>query len=76
MADTLDDLKKKLAEAGIPLGTWSAPGSSRREVDPFGRVRTILEGIEGALSKQVEADVKKVSDLQARLEKLKSGGVG
>jgi hypothetical protein len=70
-----DEIKKKLAEAGIGVNSWKA-GSEKREVKSpiVERQRKLLGDLAVLLDQQIENDKKMVSDLHLKLQKLKQGG--
>jgi len=71
---TPDELRKKLAEAGIGVGSWQEGGGKTVESPLLKRQKELLGRLETLLQQQVEQDTKKVAELQDTLFRLKHGG--
>ncbi len=73
---TLDEIKKKLEEAGIPVGGDWGPTRAQTNVESpiVTKQRAALRKIEGLLVQQVEQDTQRVADLHVALQRIKHGG--
>lgn len=71
---TPDEIKRKLREAGIPLGEWgeTVEGDVRSPI--LERQAKALGQIEGLVEAQLKEDQARVADLHAVLQRLKHGG--
>ena len=70
---TVDELKKKLKDNGIPVDSWGETSDNPEGVLP--RERDLLQKLEGVLVQQIAADQKKLEELKIALHKAKHGGV-
>lgn len=71
----LEDLLKKLQEAGIPAdGKWHETQSKQARVPMLEKQKELLGKLGEVLEMQVEKDKVLVADLQAKLSRLKHGG--
>ena len=72
---TPDEIRKKLEEAGIPLGeAWSSQKARQVSSPIVERQKENLRSLEKVLEMQIESDQQRVADLHAALQKLKHGG--
>lgn len=73
---TPDEIKKKLEDAGIPVGGGWGPTRARTNVKSpiVTKQKEALRKIEGLLLQQVEQDKQRVADLHAALQRIKHGG--
>lgn len=71
-----DSIRKKLEEAGIPLGGgWSkVEGKSGQIPLVIGKQAEALKSLEVLLQRQLESDKREVANLHASLQRLKHGG--
>lgn len=70
-----DEIKKKLAEAGIDVNSWKDGSEKRKVKSPIvERQKKLLGDLAVLLEQQVENDKKIVSDLHLKVQKLKQGG--
>ncbi len=71
-----DDIKKKLEEAGIPLGGGWQKTRPRSNIESpiVKRQKRALRQIESLLVDQLEKDKRQIADLHAALQRLKHGG--
>ncbi len=73
----LDEIRKKLAEAGVPLdNTWGSTESREVRSPLVERQKANLRSLGTLLEQQLDADQERVADLHARLQMLKHGGGG
>jgi hypothetical protein len=71
----IDDLLKKLQEAGIPAdGKWHTSTGKTTRVPLLEKQKELLGKLEGVLEMQVEKDKLLAADLQDKLMRLKHGG--
>lgn len=71
----LEDLLKKLQEAGIPAdGKWRQSAGKEVKVPILEKQKELLGKLEDVLEMQVEKDKLLVADLQEKLSRLKHGG--
>lgn len=72
---TADEIKRRLEEAGIPVGGWAeTKGGERPLPEMLKRQRAVLEAVRALVQAQVEQDKAKVAELHETLERLKHGG--
>jgi hypothetical protein len=69
---TVDELKKKLKDNGIPVDAWGTTSTNPDGV--LQRERDLLQKLEAVLVQQIEADQKKLAELKIALHKAKNGG--
>ena len=71
----LDDVRKKLAEAGIhPDGNWKTSRGGIVASPLLEKQRLLLGRLEELLLLQISQDQAQVADLHAKLQTLKHGG--
>lgn len=74
MAD-ISDIRKKLAEAGIPLDGWKHTEGGTRPLPPsVVRQKELLTKVRDLLQMQVEQDKAKLAELHETQNRLKHGG--
>lgn len=73
---TPDEIRKKLEEAGIPVGDGWGPTRARTNIESpiVKKQKDALRKIEALLVQQVEQDKQRVSELHATLQRIKHGG--
>ena len=77
MPDSPDDIKKKLAEAGIPVdGSWSSTEEKTVKSPLVEKQKELLRKLEPLVEQQIESDQQRVADLHIALQRLKHGGGG
>lgn len=69
-----DELLKKLADAGIPRGSWEKTKTQAIRSPLIESQKGLLLQLEKILEAQVEKDKAQVAELLTDLEKLKHGG--
>lgn len=70
-----DELRKKLDEAGIPVGEgWGATQGGEVKSPVVERQKALLTQLAGLVEQQIEVDMKKASELHVALRKLQRGG--
>lgn len=71
-----DEIRRKLREAGIQVGSgWQATNQLNEVSSPIvERQKAALRKIEGMLVQQLEADQQKMAELVSTLQRLKHGG--
>lgn len=75
MGTPLEDLRKKLAEAGLnPDGQWKSTDARIARSPLLEKQRRLLESLEKLLVQQIDQDTVQVADLHAKLQLLKHGG--
>lgn len=75
MSEPLDEIRRKLREAGVPEGgAWKGSPEKIVKSSLVEGQREHLVKLKALLQNQIEADVQKVAELHASLEKLKHGG--
>jgi len=71
---TLEEMRAKLDELGIPHDGW-APGGDRVAQPPMiDRYKKLLVQVRSLLEEQVKEDVKRQGELHAVLQQIKHGG--
>jgi hypothetical protein len=71
---TLDELRAKLDELGIPHDKWGHAGGKTVESPMIERHKALLVKVQEMLERQVEADKNKISELHTVLQRAKHGG--
>lgn len=71
---TLEEMRAKLDELGIPRDGWSPAGGKRVKSPILEKQKDNLRRLLGLLEEQVEQDKQKVADLHVTLQRLKHGG--
>lgn len=75
VANDLDELRRLLAEAGIPTGGWTTVEGGERPIPPaLQRQVDVLRVAKDAVEAQVVRDRAKVAELRETLNRLKHGG--
>lgn len=75
MPTDLDEIRRLLAEAGIPAGGWAPVEGGDRPLPPLlQRQVDALRVAQGALEAQVQQDRAKVAELRETLSRIKHGG--
>lgn len=69
-----EEIKKKLAEAGINIGGWQNQGERKVKSPLIEKQKESLAKLEGLLQQQIEQDKQKLGELHANLTRLKHGG--
>lgn len=70
-----NEIKRKLEQAGIPVGEWSQTKGGTRPLPPtLVRQRALLEQLKGLLEHQIENDKLKVAELSETVNRMKHGG--
>jgi len=71
----IDEIKRRLAEAGLDTDRWGASkGGSRPAPPSVERARALLENTLQLLQQQVASDQAQISDLHEQVNRLKHGG--
>jgi hypothetical protein len=71
----IDDLRKKLADAGIPTGTWTRTDGGTRPLPPSVlRQKELLTKLRDLLQGQVDRDKAKLAELYETVSRLNHGG--
>lgn len=72
---TEEEIKKKLAEAGVNVdGQWKKSSGGSVKSPLIERERALLGQLEKLLVQQISQDQAQVADLHAKLQLLKHGG--
>ena len=73
---TLEEMRAKLDEMGIPHDKWGEAGQGDKLVQPpmIERYKEFLLRIKKVLEDQVGADKEKVAELHATAQRMKHGG--
>jgi|SaaInlStandDraft_4_1057021.scaffolds.fasta_scaffold113520_2 hypothetical protein len=70
-----DELRKKLEDAGIPIGeSWGSAQEGGVKSPILERQKALLTQLEGLVEQQIEVDMQKASELHVALRKLQRGG--
>lgn len=73
--DDLEDIKQKLADAGIPVGGWVETKGGERPAPPsLMRQRALLEKLRDLIKSRVEQDQVLLSELHETANRIKHGG--
>jgi len=71
---TPDEIKKKLREAGVPIGEWGETVEGEVKSPILERQAKALGKVEDIIQVQLKEDQRKVAELHAVLQRLKHGG--
>lgn len=72
---TEEELRRKLKEAGIPVGEpWSQSTERTAKSPLIEQQKKTLRKLEGLVERQIEEDQQRVAELHAALVRLKHGG--
>ena len=70
-----DEIKRRLAEAGIPVGQWGASASGEKGLPPaLQRQRDALQQIKAVLEGQLTKDRAQRAEMYTTMTRLKHGG--
>ncbi len=72
----LEEIRKKLREAGIPIGGWTETTEGEVESPLLKRQGEALQKIEVLLERQIKSDQEKIAELHAIMQRAKHGGGG
>ena len=71
----LDDIRRKLAEAGLPTNGWvTTEGGARPLPASLLRQKELLTSLRDVIQVRVDQDKAKLAELHETLNKLKHGG--
>lgn len=71
---SLDELRAKLDELGIPHDSWGAAGGRVAQPPRIEEYKRLLTKIKELLEEQVKKDNERISELHAVLMRAKHGG--
>ena len=70
-----EEIKKKLAEAGIGVNSWTQSNGKKEVKSPIvEKQKKLLGELSILLEQQIENDKRTVAELHVKMQKLKQGG--
>ena len=73
--DDLDEIRRKLQEAGIPSGGWTNTTGGRREIPPtLQRQKDLLGKLGELIQFRIDQDKEQLAKLHETLNRVKHGG--